>query len=211
MVDKNNKKPTQDQVKAYYDKCAKEWDIEGVSPDRIALNDEMIGDSFNRIATIMDIGCAGGGLSRYYVSQGYQVYGIDLSEKMIEFAKNHKSDTDREVYKCGDILKLSGLFNRAFNLVMACGTIEHFDAHDYDIMRKLCNISNRYIFVDFPTPEYRREHEHLSQIIDREVSIKDVRSGIHDAGFRIVRDKYYAPTPEGINSMYAIFAEKIHD
>lgn len=44
--------------------------------------------------SLLDVGCGTGEHARHFAEQGWQVVGIDISEKMIEDAKDHTGDTE---------------------------------------------------------------------------------------------------------------------
>lgn len=54
-------------------------------------------------ASILDVGCGGGIKTNYIASQGYDVAGVDLSERMIEIAKRDYPQLDFAVLDMYDI------------------------------------------------------------------------------------------------------------
>lgn len=66
---------------------------------------------------ILDTGCGTGKLTEILFSRGFDVSGIDKSEKAIEIAK---SKNDKINYKVGDITKLSKEYRKeSFNIVVS--------------------------------------------------------------------------------------------
>ena len=76
----------QNPLKRFLDKLLRKSMI-----DRFNLTKEYIQNL--DIKTILDAGCGTGRYSFYFGSKNYDVTGIDISEKMIEFCNNSKDKT----------------------------------------------------------------------------------------------------------------------
>jgi 2-polyprenyl-3-methyl-5-hydroxy-6-metoxy-1,4-benzoquinol methylase len=63
---------------------------------------------------VLDVGCAGGWKSRYMVDRGFQVLGIDFSEKFIELARAAVPEATFQVLDLNDVDMLTGLFDGVF-------------------------------------------------------------------------------------------------
>ncbi|VVC03021.1 Trans-aconitate 2-methyltransferase [Candidatus Bilamarchaeum dharawalense] len=76
----------------------------------IILNEITIHRRNNNTQKILDYGCGAGGFCNLLHSEGFQVTGIDLSDRMIEIAR--KNSPDAITYFSGDLttLKLEGKF-----------------------------------------------------------------------------------------------------
>ena len=77
----------QNPIKRFLDKLLRKSMI-----DRFNLTKEYIQNS--NIKTILDAGCGTGRYSFYFGSKNYDVTGIDISEKMIEFCNSSKDKTE---------------------------------------------------------------------------------------------------------------------
>lgn len=77
-----------DKIAYYYDKLMENIDYEGWVDYFIKLCELF------KVAPkkILDVGCGTGNPTRYLVERGYEVTGIDSSEKMLEVAKNKFKD-----------------------------------------------------------------------------------------------------------------------
>jgi 2-polyprenyl-3-methyl-5-hydroxy-6-metoxy-1,4-benzoquinol methylase len=74
-------------LKSTYDRIAYDW-IEDHKNDTWWNNATQKFISYLNIGdTILDVGCAGGIKTKFFVNQGFSVVGIDLSDKMIKIAK----------------------------------------------------------------------------------------------------------------------------
>lgn len=73
--------------------------------------------------TILEAGCGEGNLCRFLKNKGNKVYGIDVSENLINFARKYNDDIH---YVVGDVRKLP-FSDNLFDLVYSGGVIEHFD------------------------------------------------------------------------------------
>jgi SAM-dependent methyltransferase len=78
--------------------------------------------------TVLDLGCGGGcPISKYFADAGYDVLGVDISEKMIELAKNSVPNAR---FKVGDFER-SNFPERSFDLIISFFAIIHLprDTH----------------------------------------------------------------------------------
>lgn len=65
-------------------------------------------------ASILDVGCGAGVKTRYLAKKGFNVTGIDFSEKMIEIAKRESPEIPFEVADLYEIDKYSKTFDGVF-------------------------------------------------------------------------------------------------
>lgn len=65
-------------------------------------------------STILDVGCGGGIKTRYIAEKGYNVMGIDFSDKMIEIAKRENPGVEFAVVDMYDIDTLEKTFDGIF-------------------------------------------------------------------------------------------------
>jgi SAM-dependent methyltransferase len=78
--------------------------------------------------SVLDLGCGGGRpISKYFADSGYDVLGVDISEKMIELAN---ASVPNARFKVGDIEK-SDFPERSFDLIVSFFAIIHLprDTH----------------------------------------------------------------------------------
>jgi ubiquinone/menaquinone biosynthesis C-methylase UbiE len=118
------------KVTEYYDEVAKDYMHDRESEYGFEIQKkhifEMIGDVDGKGRKAVDIGCGSGLLTRELVSRGYEVCGIDVSEKMIENAmlilKEQNIDKSRVHYLLGDIENLSFPDNY-FDIIISIGVL----------------------------------------------------------------------------------------
>lgn len=69
---------------------------------------------------LLDVGCGSGHWSRFFVSMGYQVYGIDISPEMVQVAQSSVPSCSFEVADASDLPFSSEIFD----VVAAMATLE---------------------------------------------------------------------------------------
>lgn len=68
--------------------------------------------------SILDIACGSGGYVKYFQDKGFQSFGIDLDEAMVEKAREKTSQAQ---IKKGDMTKVSELYDRRFDGLLCIG------------------------------------------------------------------------------------------
>lgn len=90
-------------VKAGYNKAAEDYALNRDRFKTIPYLEELH-NHLNAHSTILDIGCgAGVPVDRFLVERGHRIIGIDISEKMIELAKNNVPKAEYEVKDMSDL------------------------------------------------------------------------------------------------------------
>jgi len=114
-----------EQIKGFWDAIADEWEAkigdEG-DPFRRHLITPLIFDLLTGCAgnLILDVGCGNGYLIRLLAKQGYETYGLDLSQKQISNA-NKRNDGERLTQQNIETLnnrQLSANFPSAFDIII---------------------------------------------------------------------------------------------
>lgn len=90
---------------------------------------------------VLDLGCGKGIITnRIYEFTHKQVYAIDLSDKMIEGAKENYQNEDRYKFICGDFYEYD--FDKSFDYIIIFNAYPHF--LDIDSLAKKChNLLNK--------------------------------------------------------------------
>lgn len=79
--------------------------------------------------TILECGCGRGLFTRFLVEQGAQVVAFDISDKMVELARERLGQTDRVTFLVGAIEALE-LDAQAFDLVLGLDILHHIELQD---------------------------------------------------------------------------------
>ena len=91
-----------------------------------------------RGARILDAGCGTGVLSRMLDEKGAEVVGVDISEKLIEVAKNRSSLNKNIEYFAGDMKEQS--FGN-FDYIIAMDSLIHYSTED--VISSIADFSTR--------------------------------------------------------------------
>ena len=91
-----------------------------------------------RGARILDAGCGTGVLSRILDEKGAEVVGVDISEKLIEVAKNRSSLNKNIEYFAGDMKEQS--FGN-FDYIIAMDSLIHYSTED--VISSIADFSSR--------------------------------------------------------------------
>jgi ubiquinone/menaquinone biosynthesis C-methylase UbiE len=92
-----------------------------ISRRRFAL--DMLETRISPGSNVLDIGCGTGHLAGELMQRGYAAWGVDLSEAMVEYAREHY-DPDR--FRVGDIEQIPFPDN-TFDAVMCLGVMEYLE------------------------------------------------------------------------------------
>jgi ubiquinone/menaquinone biosynthesis C-methylase UbiE len=113
--------PDMDEIRSFWDRVAEDWNQHvGMDGDanRILNSDPvlwaMAGDVHGR--DVLDAGCGTGYLSARLRGQGARVVGVDLSEKMIQIARDQHPDID---FRVDSISELTAVGDAQFDLVVS--------------------------------------------------------------------------------------------
>lgn len=83
---------------------------------------------------VLDVGCGPGFHSKYLISKGFKVIGIDFSEKMIEIANRETPEGDFRVMDIRDLSDLN--LNLKFDGIFAHAILLHFSKKEaMDILK----------------------------------------------------------------------------
>ena len=107
--------------------------------------------SQNEIGTILDIGCGTGSHALLLSDMGYIVTGIDLSEKMLQFARNKAGEQNKQIHFLqGDIRNLA--LSQKFDAVLAMFAVLGYQTSNQDVenalrsVRKHLKLGGLFIF-----------------------------------------------------------------
>lgn len=107
-------------------------------------------------STILDVGCGAGIKSRYLVEKGFEVVGIDFSEKFIEIAKRENPDITFQVMDMNDVENL----NSKFDAVFAQASLLHIPKNNIvNVLTKLVSVLNKNGHLYIAVKEVRDEQK----------------------------------------------------
>ncbi len=191
----------------FYDKKADEWE-DGVSEERLEINRYFLTDVLKKNMTILDIGCGKGDLCVHYAGQGYRIFGVDFSSKMIAHAVNRKlADLDC-TFVIADITK-GIIFRSKFSLVMLLDTLEHVTDVERALTNSISLVDEKgHLYVTIPHPEYRKNRGMEAQPIDHAIDIDWLKEFMISRGMTIVKEKGYGHDFGAYTTYYGVLAKK---
>lgn len=101
-------------LKNTYNRIAEDWNKDHEKDDWWFEGTDKYISYFNKGDSILDVGCAGGIKSKYFIDKGLKVTGIDFSEKFIEIAKKEVPNGDFMVMDVNDINQIEKSFDGIF-------------------------------------------------------------------------------------------------
>lgn len=93
---------------------------------------------------ILDVGCGTGKLASFWQKNGYDVIGVDISDKALKITNGFNVKTIK-----ADVLKKLPFEDNTFDLVYSDGLLEHFTNPNLIIKEKF-RVSKNYIFTIVP-------------------------------------------------------------
>ena len=194
-----------DKIKQAYDAIShiwhekREWYIEQAPIDELITQ-------LPQKATILDVGCGSGKpIAKYLLGKGFDVYGIDISPKQIEHAKQIISEDKLFV---GDICTFTTPLT--FDAIICWCTLFHIHASQHlDVLKKLRSIlkPNGVMLITFAETSAKPEGTDI-KVIDEHTIESEMfgerfkHSGnpakinaqlMIDTGFKIISDKIDQP------------------
>ncbi len=113
-------------LKSTYNKIAKDW-LKDHQEDTWWISDTDKFVSFLKTnGLVLDVGCGAGVKSKYLISKGFRVVGIDFSEKMIEIARREVPDAKFQVADIAEQLE----FDEQFDGIFAQAVLLHIPKKD---------------------------------------------------------------------------------
>ena len=129
--------------KERWDKFWKYGDV-GVTPTRRNLFKRFKEIELPENAKILDVGCGSGTLAHFWKEQGYDVTGLDISDKSLEITRS------KGVYCVkGDVTKRLPFDHNTFDLVYSDGLLEHF-VDPKPVLEEIFRVSKRYVLTMVP-------------------------------------------------------------
>lgn len=116
----------------------------GVTPTRKNLFKKFKEIKLPKNAKILDVGCGSGTLANFWKEQGYDVTGLDMSDRSLEI-------TSRKGVHCvkGDVTKRLPFEDNTFDLVYSDGLLEHF-IDPKPVLEEIYRVSKGYVLTMVP-------------------------------------------------------------
>lgn len=138
---------------------------------------------------ICDLGCGPGHISRFLKDRGANVFGIDLSEEMLNRARNKNSDIE---YKIGNMMDLE-LLDGSLGGVVSFYSIVHFSINEVEgVFKEVWRVleNDGLLFLAFHSGA---QVLHVDALFDEKVNLDyiffeldEIVDGLKKAGFRII-------------------------
>ncbi len=208
----NREKISKNIYDEHYDK---ELDADKIKPQtqrrkkRISLYKSIVGQGHERI---LEIGCGIGDLTYALIDNAKRITGVDISSKVLDFAK-----TRRSLYSIGDdqfqkieFLQMSGVNldfpSATFDYVVSTSMIEHLHPEDVeqhlrDVWRILKNNGHYLIWCPNRLGHHKDRAGHLCMF-----SYKDLIGEMKHAGFRNLQSTLFT-RPQMVDARFKIFLE----
>jgi SAM-dependent methyltransferase len=142
-----------DYTKEYYDNNAENFIVSTIECDMQEQYD-LLEKYLKDKSTILDLGFGSGRDMLYFKSKGFEVSGIDYSEKFCEHAKEIGI---KNVYNCS-IMNFDSLVK--FDAIWACASLLHIPKDDLELALKKCyNLlkDDGYMYVSFKYGDFEGE------------------------------------------------------
>lgn len=111
-------------VIAFFDRCAPQWDADMVKSDEIIgniLDNAEVGEGMD----VLDVACGTGVMFPYYLDRNVaSVTGIDISPEMAKIAAAKTADEPRITVICGDVEETA--FDKKFDRIVVYNAFPHF-------------------------------------------------------------------------------------
>lgn len=145
---------------------------------------------------VLDFACSHGANAKFFSELGFEVYGIDISEKAISYCVQEQG-FDREKFVACDVLgenlSLSELFGK-FDLIVASECLYYFSKTDfYRLLGKFCKCMKEgaVLYANMHTWNHQlyREYRNVKQNEEGLVEIKSSGTAGVPLWVKIVEDK----------------------
>ncbi len=192
-----NSKPTTNQVKNYYDNFIGHLSYDHIreNPRHTKVKRDLKG-IIKEEMNVLDLGCGTGITTKYIAELGAKVIGIDLSPKLIEFAKDNSFHENAE-YRVGDIIKVD-LGKKKFDVMCLCDIMEHIPREK--IPHLIENIEryshkNTIIYLNIPDARLQSWKKEKCpkrlQIIDEAYSMAEILNWFKSINFEAIKNELY--------------------
>jgi ubiquinone/menaquinone biosynthesis C-methylase UbiE len=142
-------------------------------------------------ARVLDAGCGTGGLSLTLAQQGFQVVGIDHSERQVALARRRaeRRHLTSARFEAKDLRKLDHLADGSFDVAVMVMVLHEMPPHiRASVLAEVCRVARETIVIDFAVPLPRSPYGLVLRLIELGAGRR------HFAGFRSFLRAGGAPT-----------------
>jgi len=192
-----NLKPTTNEVRNYYDNFIGHLKYDHIreNPRHIRIKNDLK-NIIKEGMKVLDLGCGTGITTKYIAELGAKVTGIDISPKLIEFARENSNHENIE-YLIHDITDFN-LGKKTFDAICLIDIMEHIPIEK--IPKLLKNIkkyshNNTIIYLNIPDARLqswmREKFPKRLQIIDEAYSMAEILNWFNSINFEAIKGEIY--------------------
>lgn len=148
---------------------------------------------------VLDAPCGTGRITELLARQGFEIVGADISEEMIETAREKLPAFRNIVFNVADIKNIPFRDNY-FDCVVCIRLFHHLDQKDrVDVLKELSRVAGGYIIVNlsFSSPWYRlrRKFKNLMRQSFSRVALtdSDIKVDLEQCGLELVKKRFVLP------------------
>ncbi len=145
---------------------------------------------------VLDLGCGTGITTKYIAELGAKVVGIDISPRLIQFAREN-SDHQNIEYRIGDITDFS-LNKKYFDVICLIDIMEHIPrAKIPNLIRNIGRYSynDTTIYLNIPDARLlswmREKYPERLQIIDEAYPMAEILNWFNSINFEVIKNEIY--------------------
>jgi 2-polyprenyl-3-methyl-5-hydroxy-6-metoxy-1,4-benzoquinol methylase len=151
---------------------------------------------------VLDVPCGGGRVTIHLAQEGYQVSSADLSDNMIEIARQAIADNKLDCTVERQDVERFTLGDRSFDTIVSFRLFHHFPNPDIRqrVVKELCRVAAHNVVLSYfsplswtsvsrklrATPGGRKSDKHATPLAE-------VKGYFENAGFRLVKNFAQAP------------------
>ena len=192
-----NQKPTTKVVMNYYDNFLShlKYDHERPNPRHTKIKKDLSG-IIKKDMNVLDLGCGTGITTHYIAELGAEVIGVDLSPKLIEFAKVNSAYENAE-YMVSDITNVD-FGKKTFDVICLIDVMEHIPREKIlDLIKNIEQYThqNTIIYLNIPDARFqvymRGKLPDRLQIIDEAHSMEEILVWFNKIKFEAINIDIY--------------------
>jgi ubiquinone/menaquinone biosynthesis C-methylase UbiE len=126
-------------------------------------------NNYNKGKRVLEVGCGRGSLSCYFSENNYDCTLLDLSESVIDIAKNIFTRNNLQAnFIVGDANNLN-IPNNSFDVIFSIGLLEHFEDIVIPLSEQIRVLDKGGIWFGYIVPEYKeniqKDYEWINNIL----------------------------------------------